>query len=89
MNRGMRWILLLLLWVAALPCCLAQNPAEMRGYDGHVSDESGNVVEYATAVLLRDGVQTGGAVTDGKGNFCIKAEAGVYQLVVRCVVYYV
>lgn len=83
----MKWGLLLLSWFVSMGLGLAQGGMGMRVYKGHVSDVKGNVVEYATVVLLEDGRQVSGAVTSNEGNFRIEAKAGKYRLVVQCVGY--
>lgn len=49
---------------------------EKSPYRGIVTDKEGNAVEYATALLLRDSAQVGGAVSDAEGRFVIEAPVG-------------
>lgn len=81
----MKWRSLLLFWGIVVYSAIAQQPTAGEGYRGHVSTSKGDAVEYATAILLRDGVQVGGTVTDSDGNFAMEAGVGRYQLVVQCI----
>lgn len=83
----MKELLVLLLWSVAAYSGMAQEPAGKMAYKGHVSGPKGEAVEYATAILLRDGVQAGGAVADLEGDFSMVAGDGKYQLVVQCIGY--
>lgn len=59
-------VLLLSLWILAIGWWIAQDALGQMMYEGHVSDTKGNVVEYATVVLLSGEVQVAGAVTNGE-----------------------
>ncbi len=87
MNKVMKWLVLLLLWIVATGAGQAQSPPGMTVYNGHVSDGNGNAVEYATVILLENEVQVGGAVTDDEGNFSMRVKPGKYRLVVQCIGY--
>lgn len=76
----------LLLFIAGIPV-KAQKPIMKTVYSGHVTDLRGEVVEYATIVLLQADHQEAGMVTDSSGYFRLEAEAGIYTLIVQCMGY--
>ena len=47
---------------------------------GRVIDRTGAAVDYATVVLLRDGLQAAGTTTDSGGRFTLDAAPGDYTL---------
>lgn len=57
--------------------------ARLAPAEGRVVDSDGQVVEYATVVLLRDGKQVTGMATDTEGRFSLKVPAGDYTLMVQ------
>ena len=54
-------------------------------YGGHIQNHQGEAVDYATVVLLRNGDQIAGGVTDSIGNFALKADTGAYTLIIQCI----
>ncbi|MCD8136833.1 MAG: carboxypeptidase-like regulatory domain-containing protein [Parabacteroides gordonii] len=83
----MKGILLLILLLSSGFTGMAQKPAETKPYSGHLADEQGNGVEYATIVLLQDDYQKAGGTTDSNGNFILEAKAGTYTVIVQCLGY--
>lgn len=65
---------------------IAAPAAAQRSVTGRAAADDGPV-PYATAVLLRDGRQAAGAVTDSLGRFRLEADTGRYTLQVRHVAY--
>lgn len=47
---------------------------------GKVSDNSGNPIEYATIVALKNGEQFGGTITDSIGVYSLEIPAGTYTI---------
>ena len=64
--------------------CLTVNAGVLKG---SVKSSNGNAVEYATVVVLSDGVQKGGTVTDSIGNFELQLPDGKYRAVFTSVGY--
>lgn len=83
----MKGILLLILLLSSGFTGMAQKPEETKPYSGHLADEQGNGVEYATIVLLQDDYQIAGGITDSNGNFILEAKAGTYTVIVQCLGY--
>lgn len=83
----MKGILLLILLLSSGFTGIAQKPEETKPYSGHLADEQGNGVEYATIVLLQDDYQKAGGTTDSNGNFILEAKAGTYTVIVQCLGY--
>lgn len=73
-------ILLLTASILGIACCQAARNAPATG---HVVDDHGRNIEYATVVLLRDGAQAAGMATDGEGRFALKVPAGDYTLSIQ------
>lgn len=67
----------LLLAACVGPVLAASQP---RTCTGRVEGPAGEPAAYATAVLLRDGMQAAGATTDSLGVFVLNAAAGTYTL---------
>lgn len=61
------------------------TPAAPVAFAGRVTDPDGNAIEFATAVLLREGEQIAGTATDSTGRFTLQAPAGSYRLTIRSV----
>ena len=67
--------LLILLTVATLSAHV-YGQTNTTVYGGHIQNHQGEAVDYATVVLLRNGDQIAGGVTDSIGNFALKADTG-------------
>lgn len=76
----------ILLSCMLLIAAAAQAQTTRYTLQGRLTDASGTV-EYATAALLRDSLQTAGTTTDADGRFVIEAPAGVYTLDIRHLAY--
>ncbi len=72
-----RLALLIVLLIMALFQAMA---ARLHPATGRVVTEQGQAVEYATVVLLRDGLQVAGMATDNEGRFELDVPAGDYTL---------
>lgn len=83
----MKGILFLILLLSSSFTALAQKPEEIKPYSGHLADEQGNGVEYATIVLLQDDYQRAGGTTDSNGYFILEAKAGSYTVIAQCIGY--
>lgn len=66
---------------------IAQKPAGMTVYSGHITDEPGKRIEYATIVLLKDDIQKAGVTTNDEGDFKLEVENGTYTVVTQCLGY--
>ncbi len=73
-------ILLVTASFLAITCCQA---ARLSPATGHVVDEQGRNVEYATVVLLKNGTQVAGMVTDAEGRFALKVPPAGYTLSIQ------
>lgn len=62
---------------------LSMEAQTMLSITGHVVNEAGEAIPYATAVLLREGEQQSGVATDDEGAFTLQATAGSYTLLVQ------
>lgn len=76
--------LLILLTVATLSAHV-YGQTNTTVYGGHIQNHQGEAVDYATVVLLRNGDQIAGGVTDSIGNFALKADTGAYTLIIQCI----
>lgn len=61
--------------------------AQSYALTGRVVDKNNAPISYATVVLLHDGAQVVGEVTNDVGEFSVKATAGEYNLVVSYIGY--
>ena len=52
-------------------------------YSGHLAAARGNGVEYATVILLQDGKQKAGTITDNQGNFTMEIPGGTYTFIAQ------
>ena len=43
-------------------------------YAGHIQGPQGEAIDYATVILLRNGDQIAGGVTDSIGDFALKVD---------------
>lgn len=82
----MKGLLLLTLILTACFPGIAQKQ-ETVVYSGHLADARGNGVEYATVILLQDGKQKAGTITDNQGNFTMKIPGGTYTFIAQCLGY--
>lgn len=73
-------ILLAFASILQITCCLAARNAPATG---NVVDDQGRGVEYATVVLLKDGMQVAGMATDLEGRFALRVPAGQYTLSIQ------
>lgn len=73
----------ILLLAAVLLAAAGARAARLAPAEGRVVDPSGQAVEYATVVLLRDGQQVTGMATDTDGRFRLKVPAGDYTLSIQ------
>ena len=77
----------LLFIFAASFSSIAQKPAGTTVYSGHITDEPGKRIEYATIVLLKDDIQKAGVTTNDEGDFKLEVENGTYTVVTQCLGY--
>ncbi|WP_302137980.1 outer membrane beta-barrel family protein [uncultured Parabacteroides sp.] len=54
-------------------------------YAGHIQGPQGEAIDYATVILLRNGDQIAGGVTDSIGDFALKVDTGAYTLIIQCI----
>ncbi len=67
--------------------CCSFASAQRFTISGRIVDDQAQQIPYATVVLLEEGHQASGGVTDGEGNFSLLATAGSYQLHVSYIGY--
>ena len=80
--------ILFILFIAAVGFSgYAQKPTETTVYAGHITDELGKGIEYATIVLLKDDIQKAGTTTNDEGDFRMEVKNGTYTVVTQCLGY--
>ena len=67
--------------------CCSFASAQRFTISGRIVDDQAKQIPYATVVLLEEGDQASGGVTDSEGNFSLVATAGSYQLHVSYIGY--
>lgn len=82
-----RTLYILLIWVTISISGFAQYEAKPMVYSGHIIGTGGEAVAYATVVLLQEGRQKAGTVTDSLGNFAVESQSGSYTLIAQCIGY--
>lgn len=73
----------LLFLLILLTAGIVQAARQTAPTTGRVVDASGKAVDFATVVLLRDGLQAAGTTADSEGRFALNAAAGRYTLQVQ------
>lgn len=76
---------LVALIVIAVLAALRALGAQTCPTTGRVVTQQGEAVEYATVVLLHDGMQVAGMATDSEGRFVLEVPPGDYTLSIRFV----
>ena len=67
--------------------CCSFASAQRFTISGRIVDDQAKQIPYATVVLLEEGDQVSGGVTDSEGKFSLLATAGSYQLHVSYIGY--